>query len=167
MLPAEIKPWDSNPARYPVLDLEKPDLKYRFWDKEKVEVRDVLRKKWIHLGPEEWVRQHVIHWLLVRTGFPSALLSVERRLDKGVWRTDLLAYNRQAKPVLLVECKAPDIKISKETLLQANKYNHHLHARFVWITNGLVHGVFEWNADGSLAKQHAALPSLELMMESF
>ncbi len=99
---------------------------------------DVIRKKWLQLSPEEWVRQHVVHLLVDHLKYPRSLFKVEsglhyNRLQK---RTDLIVYDQEGKPYLLVECKAPDIKITQKTIEQATMYNHTLKAPYVAVTNG-------------------------------
>ena len=98
---------------------------------EKVFVFDVLRKKNILLTPEEWVRQHWIHFLITNKGFPKGLLTSERGLTyNGLQkRTDLLVFDRQGHPYFLIECKSPEIEINQKVLFQAIAYNQTLKCR--------------------------------------
>jgi hypothetical protein len=150
-----------DPERYPVLDLLPFPVHWRMKDGQTPEVLDLLRKKWLVLTPEEWVRQHVLHWLLYQTSYPAGLISVERRISEQSFRTDVLAYSRSGKPALLVECKESRVPVTKETLMQCMKYNQHLGARFLWVTNGKNHLVLEVNDRGEAVKQHAGLPPFE------
>lgn len=99
---------------------------------------DPLRKKEIRLTPEEWVRQHVIQQLL-KNGFPSGRMSVERMLPHTSKRYDLVYYNKLGEPKLLVECKAPSIAITQKTLDQVISYLQHLNSPMILITNGMQH----------------------------
>jgi len=108
---------------------------------------DVIRKKYVVLTPEEWVRQHFVHYLMQQLCYPKSLISIERganynRLQK---RTDLCVYNNNIQPHLLVECKAAHVPITQEVVKQVSVYNQSLKARFVVITNGLQH--YCWQID--------------------
>jgi len=102
---------------------------------------DIVRKKYVALTPEEWVRQHVIHYLVQEHEFPKALISVEKKLivNELVKRTDVVLYNRNAIPVLIVECKAPDIRVTQKTIDQVARYNLTLRVPYLWVTNGSEH----------------------------
>ncbi|MBF9254874.1 type I restriction enzyme HsdR N-terminal domain-containing protein [Pontibacter sp. 172403-2] len=108
---------------------------------------DVLRKKYVVLTPEEWVRQHFVHYLIQQLRYPKSLISIERganynRLQK---RMDLCVYNNEGNPHLLVECKAAHVPITQEVVKQASVYNQSVQAGFVVITNGLQH--YCWQVD--------------------
>ncbi|HXC04855.1 MAG TPA: type I restriction enzyme HsdR N-terminal domain-containing protein [Bacteroidia bacterium] len=105
------------------------------------EIFDPARKRFVALSPEEWVRQHVIRYLLEEKGVPISLMAVEAGLElNGLKkRVDLVAYSPAGKPVLIVECKAPHIKIGQETFDQAARYNLKLGVDFLFITNGINH----------------------------
>ena len=108
---------------------------------------DGLRRKHVVLTPEEWVRQHVVHYLTDHLGYPRGLLALERglRYNQRRKRTDLLALNQQGQPLLLVECKAPTVAITAETARQATTYNQTIGAPLLLLTNGLVH--YCWRVD--------------------
>lgn len=119
-----------------------PNYDFRFKNNEnKIAVFDVLRKKFVLLTPEEWVRQHVLRFLLQEKGFPQSLLSVEKMLKvHGLTkRYDLLAYNPEGKVHLVVECKAASVKVTQETFDQIARYNLALQSKFLMVTNGLMH----------------------------
>lgn len=100
---------------------------------------DIVRKKYVVLTPEEWVRQHLLHFLVNEKKFPSSLLSVEKKLlvNNLEKRTDVVAYTSNLKPLMIAECKAPAIKISQDTFDQAARYNMTIGAAYFLITNGL------------------------------
>ena len=108
---------------------------------------DIIRRKHVVLTPEEWVRQHVVHYLINTLAYPKSLLSVERGADynKLQKRSDLCVYNTAGKPHLLVECKATHIPITQEVIKQVSIYNQTLQAPYLVITNGLQH--FCWQVD--------------------
>ena len=108
---------------------------------------DALRRKHVVLTPEEWVRQHVVHYLADHLGYPRGLLSLERglRYNQRQKRTDLLALDPAGKPLLLVECKAPTVAITAEVAQQASVYNQTIGAPLLLITNGMVH--YCWRVD--------------------
>ncbi len=102
---------------------------------------DPVRKKYYVLTPEEWVRQHVLQYLTVEKKYPLYLIAVEKELqiNQTKRRFDIVVYNRQMKPEILVECKAPQIAITQKTFDQANQYNWLLKAPYLFLTNGLRH----------------------------
>lgn len=105
------------------------------------EVWDIVRKKWILLTPEEWVRQHLIQYLHTKKGFSLGLMAVEKsiQLNGMKRRYDLVLYNQQSQPVLLAECKAPEIRITQQVFDQAARYNLVMKVPYLLITNGLEH----------------------------
>lgn len=122
------------------LNLPGCDLKLRN-EKGKAEVFDIIRKKYITLTPEEWVRQHFIHYLINSLKYPRALISCENGLKYNELqkRTDIVVYDRTGKPYMVVECKAPEIKLSQSVFDQAACYNYTIQAKYLSVTNGLVH----------------------------
>tara|TARA_R110000772_G_scaffold119390_5_gene225384 strand:- start:512 stop:946 length:435 start_codon:yes stop_codon:yes gene_type:complete len=119
-----------------------PEYQFRFKSKEnKRLIFDEIRKKFIILTPEEWVRQHVIQYLVLDKNYPASHLSVEKqlKLHETVKRYDIVVYNREGGIELIVECKAPSIKISQDTFDQIARYNFVLRAKLLMVTNGLEH----------------------------
>lgn len=106
-----------------------------------VRIFDSIRKRYVVLTPEEWVRQHFIHFLIERKGYPAQLIAVEKEIQVcGMKRRfDIVCYDRQATPYLIVECKAPSVSLSQVVFDQAFQYNLSISARFVAITNGCEH----------------------------
>lgn len=104
-------------------------------------IYDQIRKKHIVLTPEEWVRQHIVHYLLVHKQYPQSLMRLEQgfTLYKSARRADIICYNSKAEPLLLVECKAPDITISEQVFQQIAHYNIQLQAPYLFVSNGLQH----------------------------
>lgn len=102
---------------------------------------DIIRKKYVVLTPEEWVRQHIIHFLITEKKYPKSLIAIEKQLtiNKLKKRFDILAFNNKGLPQLIIECKAPSIKISQETFNQIARYNLKLNANYLMVTNGLQH----------------------------
>lgn len=100
---------------------------------------DIIRKKYVVLTPEEWVRQHVVHYLIEHCACPPSLIAVEKGLIiNGLQkRFDVLVYENSGKPILLIECKAPDIVVNEATFLQAAVYNKALGVHNLAITNGM------------------------------
>ncbi|MDE6483293.1 MAG: type I restriction enzyme HsdR N-terminal domain-containing protein [Rikenellaceae bacterium] len=115
-----------------------PDLKLR--DVEgKREVFDPLRKKWVAYTPEEHVRQTFILFLTLDRGVPPELIAVEHRFKGALgkeYRADIIVHDRNGAPRLLVECKAADVRITRDTVLQATRYNYIVKAAYIALTNG-------------------------------
>jgi hypothetical protein len=99
---------------------------------------DALRKKWLLLTPEEWVRQNFIQYLLQVMNYPSTLIAVEKEIMLGEMkkRFDLLIYNNEHQPWMLIECKSMDIVLTEETLQQVLRYNIPVPVPYLVITNG-------------------------------
>lgn len=108
-------------------------------ENNKAHVFDEIRKKWILLTPEEWVRQHLLNHLITTKNVPASLISVEKEINLNNTRKryDIVVYNKTLNPVLLIECKAPDIPITEITLEQTMRYNLILGVRYLLITNGI------------------------------
>ena len=123
-------------------ELNFPRYSFRFKNSEnKIAVFDVLRKKFVILTAEEWVRQHVVQFLLTEKKMPQSLLNVEKQLKvhKMLKRYDLLVYNPDGSIHLVVECKAASVPITQETFDQIARYNLALKAKYLMVTNGLQH----------------------------
>ncbi len=109
------------------------------------EVFDIARRRWCINTPEEWVRQHTIHYLINEKNIPVSLVAVEMpvKINSMDRRCDIVVYSNTGKPKMIVECKAPAVKISQSVVNQAGEYNSSLKAPFLMVTNGLKHFVFQ------------------------
>ncbi|MEM7108661.1 MAG: type I restriction enzyme HsdR N-terminal domain-containing protein [Bacteroidota bacterium] len=125
-----------------MIRLNLPEVEVKIREKEgNHEIFDVIRKKYIHLTPEEWVRQHFIHYLISHLDYPRSLIKVESELHYNQLkkRSDILTYSSSGVPFLLVECKSFKNPINQETLMQATTYNKTVNAPYLVLTNGLKH----------------------------
>ena len=102
-------------------------------------VFDIFRKKELLLTPEEWVRQHFLHFLVQEKHTPLGLISSEHALTiNGLQRRcDAVVFNKKGKPIVIVECKAPSVKLSEKTLHQVAQYNFKLNVNWLILTNGI------------------------------
>ncbi len=119
-----------------------PTYNFRFKINEnKVAIFDEIRKKFIILTPEEWVRQHVVQFLLEEKKYPKSLINVEKvlKINGLTKRYDGVVFNTDGSIFLLVECKAPKVKITQTTFDQIARYNMTLKATYLMVTNGLNH----------------------------
>jgi hypothetical protein len=133
-----------------MIPLNLPPFEYQLKKAEgKLWIFDVIRKKYVVLIPEEWVRQHFVHFLLNDLKYPRALIKVEGglRFNQMAKRSDIVVYDRQGNPWMVIECKSPDIVMNENTIFQASVYNQTLRAKFVVITNGVQHhyAQVDWN----------------------
>jgi hypothetical protein len=113
---------------------------FRFKNSEnKIAIFDIIRKKFILLTPEEWVRQHVVWFLIEEKKYPKSLVNVEKviTLNGLTKRYDIVVYNKNGGIEILVECKAPSVKIDQTTFDQIARYNMVLNANYLMVTNGL------------------------------
>jgi len=119
-----------------------PEYSFRFKSSEnKTLVFDEIRKKFVVLTPEEWVRLHAVQFLLKEKNYPKSLINVEKqlKLNNTVKRYDIVVFNNDGSIFLIVECKAPSIAISQQTFDQIARYNLALKAEYLGVTNGLEH----------------------------
>ena len=105
------------------------------------QVFDVVRKKYFKLTAEEWVRQHFIHYLNKDKNYPFGLMGVEQMIKYNNLKTraDIVLYNVEGVPSMIVECKAPNMKITQDTFDQIARYNFKLKVKYLVVTNGLQH----------------------------
>ncbi len=130
------------------LNLPVFDYKIKKFKSDKYKIYDIIRKKYIILTPEEWVRQHMIHYL-TKLGYPKALISVESSLyyhDKKK-RSDIIVYTKKGEITILIECKASYICLNEKTLNQISLYNKIIKANYIVITNGIIIFCFELEKD--------------------
>lgn len=119
-----------------------PKYEYRLRKgKTRDEIFDPVRKKFVALTPEEWVRQHVIAYLINEKKIPVSLIGIEKSLivNSLQKRFDAVVFSRNGIPLLLIECKAPGIEITEKVFDQAARYNLQLKAAYFMITNGMEH----------------------------
>jgi|TARA_R110000782_G_scaffold259894_1_gene350892 hypothetical protein len=122
------------------LNLPEYDYKVKR-EHDKEYIFDVIRKKYLVLTPEEWVRQHVVSFLIYHKHFPKSFIVIEKGLvfNEMQKRADVLIYNQELQPLFLVECKAPHIKISEATFEQIARYNMVFKVPYLLVTNGMNH----------------------------
>ena len=135
------------------LNLPSADFRIRE-EKGKRLIFDSLRRKYVKLTPEEWVRQHFVNYLTQHKGYPTALLANEMELKIGTkrLRCDTLLYNRYMQPRMIIEYKAPHITISQQVFEQIASYNTLLHVDYLVVSNGLQHYCCKMNYE-----QHSML----------
>ena len=121
----------------------------------------LIRRKWIILTPEEWVRQHFLNLLITHLGYPKGMMRLEQTLSyfKNQKRSDILVLDSQGSVFLLVECKSTDVKLDQKVLNQVAAYNKVLDSQFIAITNGLNH--FIWKKEGDGFRQLSKFPSYD------
>lgn len=107
-------------------------------------VNCLVRKKAIILTPEEWVRQHLIAYLHLNQGYPFEKIAVEKQIQyKGFTRRwDIVVYNQHFEPEILVECKAPEVKLTHEVFIQISTYQKMLGANYLILSNGDTHLIY-------------------------
>ena len=136
-----------------MVPLNLPEYSFRIREAEKgTQIFDSIRKKFVALTPEEWVRQNFIQYLIEEKNYPRSLIAVEtglkyNRLKK---RSDITVYDRKGNVWMIVECKAPEIKISQNTFDQVATYNMagKIKTQFLAVTNGLKHYCCKMNYEG-------------------
>lgn len=150
-------------------ELNLPKYEFRLKKEEgQVCIFDQIRKKYVVLNPEEWVRQHFVNFLIYEKQVPSGLIMLEKNLvyNKMNRRPDIVAHDRQGKPLFIVECKAPEVKISQDTFDQIVRYNSVLRVPYLIVTNGLNHYCCRMDYEHSTYNFLADIPAYDKMLEN-
>lgn len=126
-------------------------------------VLDVLRRRYVTLTPEEWVRQHFVHYLMQYKGYPASLMANEVLLHCGAkqLRADTVVYSRKGKPVVIIEYKAPHITIGPQVVEQAAAYNLLLQVDWLIVSNGLTHHCFKLNYETKQCVAQTEIPDYD------
>jgi hypothetical protein len=152
-----------------VQHLNFPECDFRIRKKDSgqsSEIFDIVRRKFVALAPEEWVRQHLLHFLIAEKKYPASLLAVEKELSvAGIKkRTDVVVYSRNAEPLMIAECKSPDVALNQATFDQAARYNMPLGVSWLLFTNGLAHYCCRINAVGKKYEMIDEIPEYEKLI---
>jgi hypothetical protein len=149
--------------------LNLPEYSFRIKTVEdKSYIFDPLRKKYVRLTKEEWVRQNFVKFLMDQKKFPSSLINVEAglKVNNNALRADMVVFDRCGLPALAAEFKAPEVKISQQTFDQIVRYNMQLKVKFLIVSNGLDHYCCQINyADNSYAFLKE-IPEFQIVLES-
>jgi len=142
-----------------------PEFKFKIQEDEgRLSIFDSLRKRFLVLTPEEWVRQHMISFLIEFKQYPKSLFALEKGIQYNHLqkRFDILIHDRQGKPFLLIECKSTDIKLSQKTVEQVAVYNTTIGAPFMGISNGKQHLFLAFIKNEQKYEQLSELPQFQL-----
>jgi hypothetical protein len=145
----------------PIIPLNLPQTSLQLSrKKEDVYVQCLIRRKKIKLTPEEWVRQHFIAYLHHEHRFPLSRIAVEKSIQYAglTKRWDIVVYDQDFLPFVLVECKAPHVPISVDTLYQALTYQKEMQGKFIALSNGLNHAYYEVNTENKCLSAIEKLP---------
>jgi hypothetical protein len=156
--------WGMNSSqdqkiKLPVLNLPHFEPNLQVSD-GKLWIFDPLRKKKLILTPEEWVRQHWVNYLIHHQNYPKGLFALEKgmKYNQIQKRTDLVVFDREGQPYMLVECKAPEVAITEQTLSQALAYNSVLNCPNVVLSNGIKHFYLVYSIDKKKFMERQTLP---------
>lgn len=142
-----------------------PTYNFRFKNSEnKMAIFDEIRKKFIILTPEEWVRQHVVRFLLEEKQYPKSLINVEKVLFVNGLRKryDVVVFNPDGSIQILVECKAPEVKITQMTFDQIARYNMTMKSTYLMVSNGLNHYFCQMDYENEKYDFQSELPDYNL-----
>lgn len=148
----------------PPLNLPPADLSLRSGAKG-VEVYDILRARWIVLTPEEWVRQHFVHYLTKHLGFPPSMMANEVgiTLNSTSRRCDTVVYTRALEPLMIIEYKAPTVRIDREVFDQIVRYNIVLRVPYLVVSNGMNHYCLKVDASKQKCGMLTSIPPYEAL----
>lgn len=149
------------------LNLPDYELKMRRTAEGKTEVFDLFRKKFIKITPEEWVRQNFLHYLVYEKGFPASLIAVEKglKVNRLQKRFDAVVYNNQRIPIVLIEFKSTDVKLSQKVFDQVAMYNLQMQVKYLIISNGLTHYCCKMDYESSSYQFLEEIPAYTELME--
>jgi len=125
-----------------MMQLNLPGYEFSTTQKEgRTMIFDTFRRRWVKLTPEEWVRQNFIRYLADEKHYPASLIAVEHslKINRQNFRADAVVFSTNGKPLLLVECKAPEVKITQKVFEQIVRYNFEFQVDYLMVTNGLTH----------------------------
>ena len=119
------------------LAFPEPQFKTRY-EGDIPQVFDSFRKKWVALTPEEWVRQNILQWLVNHTPVPASHIAIERSIEVGgrPQRFDVLIYDHEQNPWMLIECKSQVVQLNEKALMQVLRYNSAVPVKYIMVTNG-------------------------------
>jgi Type I restriction enzyme R protein N terminus (HSDR_N) len=129
-------------------------------------ILDPLRRKFVALTPEEWVRQNFIQYLIDKGGYPAGLLGIEVlfRMNNLKKRVDILVHNRSGKPVMIVECKSTDVQLDEKVFDQIATYNLKFKVPYLVVTNGLRHYACRFDNGGVTWEYLLVIPLYEELL---
>ena len=145
--------WCKN-TKSKLKELNLPQYSFKITGNEGSEmILDRIRKKYVRLTPEEWVRQNFVQYLINEGKYPAGLIAIEAAFlqNKLRKRVDILVHNRRGNPVMVVECKEPAVKIDEKTCDQIVSYNLKLRVPYILVTNGIVHYAYKFTPDSGYA----------------
>jgi hypothetical protein len=133
---------------------------------DRVQIFDPFRKKYIVLSPEEWVRQHLLQFLVKERKFPASLISIETGLKYNQLskRADILVHDTHGKPHLMVECKAPAVKITQDAFDQIARYNMVFKVKYLVVSNGINHFCCEMDYTTNVYSYLKEIPFFEQLL---
>ena len=144
-----------------------PEIVFRYKESKSggKQIFDIVRKKFVDLTPEEWVRQHIIHYLVNDKSIPLGLIVSEYsiKVNKLARRCDIVVFGTDQKPKLIVECKAPDVAINQKVLHQISQYNFNLNVDYLFLTNGLTHVICKVNRSNNTLDYLEEIPDFSLL----
>ena len=141
--------------KLPKLNFPKYSFRYKKSETNQVLIFDKVRKKWLVLTPEEWVRQNIISHLIENLGYPESVFKIETGLyvNENQRRSDVLVY-KNSKPFILIECKAYGIDLTQDVLNQAMSYNTSYECPYIILTNGNIHSVINVSHESMQLMNH-------------
>jgi type I site-specific restriction endonuclease len=139
-----------------MMELNLPSYTFRVREQgQNKEIFDSVRRKFVTLTPEEWVRQHLIQFMVQDLKYPGGRMAVEKgfELFGKSYRADIVVHDAQGRPWMIVECKSPEIDLNEQVFYQAATYHLKLNVRYLVISNGIQHYCCKF-ADGSFRFHH-------------
>ncbi len=130
--------------------LNLPEYQPRIKQEARTEIFCLIRKKWVSLTPEEWVRQHFLNLLVEHFDYPKGMIRLEHSMKyfKNLKRSDVIVFDQSGEVFLLLECKSHEVKLNEKVVKQAAEYNKVMNSKYLVISNGMKHFVWKRSTDG-------------------
>ena len=135
----------------------------------KTYILDVIRKKYLLLTPEEWVRQHILHYLIHYLSYPKGLFRLEKKINgmREYYRPDIVLCDKFGIARMIIECKSPSIVLTDTTLGQIMRYNRQLCVNFLLITNGITHFCWQLSTHAQQVKTWKYIPDYKELLKIY
>ncbi|OFY60251.1 MAG: hypothetical protein A2V50_00095 [Bacteroidetes bacterium RBG_19FT_COMBO_42_10] len=149
--------------------LNLPEYSFRIIEKDGIKmILDTIRRKYVKLTPEEWVRQNFVQYLIHEGKYPPGLIGIETmfKFNDLRRRTDILVHNRRGEPILIVECKSPDVEIDENKIFdQVTTYNMKFKVPYIVVTNGLYHYACKFDPEKNKYEYLLVIPLYEDLIQ--
>ena len=148
-----------------MLELNLPQFEVKIKKADTIYIWDIIRKKYLVLTPEEWVRQHFVNYLIQEKGYPSSLIAneIQIKLNNQKRRCDTVIYDSTLSPIVIIEYKSPEVKITQNVFDQIVRYNIVLKVKYLIVSNGMEHYCCKMDYNTMKFEYLSEIPSYDVL----